>query len=95
MIYVSPFTLVSLAASHIVIDGGSHIRQKVETTMTTNSKPTPKDEETKGQTELSEEQLEDVSGGPIYMNNTNMLLPAVQGNPTAQIGTFTGGVKIG
>jgi hypothetical protein len=78
-----------------VIDGDAHIRQTEETTMTTNRKPTPKDEETKGQAELSEEQLKDVSGGPIYMTNTNTLLPAVQGNPTAQIGTFTGGVKGG
>ena len=63
--------------------------------MTTKSKRTRKNEETKDQGELSEEQLNDVSGGPIYMTNTNTLIPAVNVNPATQIGTFTGGVKGG
>ena len=57
--------------------------------MTTDSKPTAT-EETKKQGELSEEQLNDVSGGPIYMN-TGLLLPAVQPNPIMPIGNITGG----
>jgi hypothetical protein len=63
--------------------------------MIADSKSTPKTEETKDKGELSEEQLNDVSGGPIYMINTSTLVPAVQTNPTLPISTFTGGVKGG
>ena len=46
------------------------------------SNPTTKTKETTQRGELSEEQLSDVSGGPIYMSPSNVtLLPAVQTNP--------------
>jgi hypothetical protein len=63
--------------------------------MTTDSKPTAKTENVKKEGELSEEQLNDVSGGPIYMVNTSTLVPAVQPSPTMPIGNITGGARGG